>query len=79
MVVYRDGRLFKASELSTEEDPIHNEELGRLNSFVISASIGGKKIQGLKNKVKTVFTPLQVCATHIYHIIFIKIAFPTSL
>ncbi|KAJ8301740.1 hypothetical protein KUTeg_020727 [Tegillarca granosa] len=59
MVVYRDGRLFKASELSPEDDAIHNEELGKLNSFVISASIGGKKIQGLKNKVKTVFTPLQ--------------------
>lgn len=64
MMVYRDGNMFQDSSMpsnvqrTTSESKRSNNK--KLNSFVISASIGGRKIEGLKQKVKTIFRPLKV-------------------
>lgn len=65
MMVYRYGRLFQTmdeaqSNLEQKKEAQFVDDSGLLNSFVISASIGGKKIEHLKNKVKTIFKPLKV-------------------
>lgn len=64
MMVYREGNMFQDSSVPNNVGQrvsiIESQESKMLNSFVISASIGGKKIEGLKQKVKTIFRPLKV-------------------
>ena len=72
MMVYRYGRLFQTmdeaqSNLEQKKEAQFVDDSGLLNSFVISASIGGKKIERLKNKVKTIFKPLKVTLRYIYY------------
>ncbi|XP_069101076.1 uncharacterized protein [Argopecten irradians] len=60
MMVYRDGRLFQGNSKGRDKiDVTRDLRLGVLNSYIISASISGRQIKGLKQKVKTVFKPLQ--------------------
>ncbi|XP_063447801.1 uncharacterized protein LOC134727351 [Mytilus trossulus] len=64
MMVYRHGRLFQTMteaqvNLEQNREAQFVDDSGTLNSFVISASIGGKKIENLKNHVKTIFKPLK--------------------
>ena len=64
MMVYRDGNMFQDSSapMNVDQAPLDSASLNRkrLNSFVISASIGGRKIEGLQQKVKTIFRPIKV-------------------
>lgn len=65
MMVYRHGRLFLTMteaqvNLEQNREAQFVDDSGTLNSFVISASIGGKKIENLKNHVKAIFKPLKV-------------------
>lgn len=64
MMVYRDGNMFQDSSMPNNAQRTASESKHfidkKLNSFVISASIGGRKIEGLKQKVKTIFRPLKV-------------------
>ena len=64
MMVYRDGYLFQDDVVAMQRNEKVNVDGGSdlkiLNSYVISASIGGRKIHGLSNKVKTVYRPFQV-------------------
>lgn len=64
MMVYRDGNMFQdlsmpnnVQQAASDSTRSNNKQL---NSFVISASIGGRRIEGLKQKVKTIFRPLKV-------------------
>ncbi|VDI65017.1 G protein-coupled receptor 126 [Mytilus galloprovincialis] len=64
MMVYRHGRLFQTMteaqvNLEQNREAQFVDDSGTLNSFVISASIGGKKIENLKNHVKAIFKPLK--------------------
>ncbi|OWF34702.1 uncharacterized protein LOC110443881 [Mizuhopecten yessoensis] len=60
MMVYRDGRLFRGNSKAADKiDVTRDLRLGILNSYIISASISGREVKGLKHKVKTVFKPLQ--------------------
>ncbi|XP_022298170.2 uncharacterized protein LOC111107321 [Crassostrea virginica] len=63
MMVYRDGNMFQDSSalMNVDQAPLDSASLNRkrLNSFVISASIGGRKIEGLQQKVKTIFRPIK--------------------
>lgn len=63
MMVYRDGNMFQdlsmpnnVQQAASDSTRSNNK---KLNSFVISASIGGRRIKGLKQKVKTIFRPLK--------------------
>lgn len=65
MMVYRHGRLFQTmseaqTSLQQNEEARFVDDSGMLNSFVISASIGGKKIEHLDQHVKAIFKPLKV-------------------
>lgn len=65
MMVYRHGRLFQTmtqaqSSLQQNQEAQFVDDSGLLNSFVISASIGGRKIEHLDQHVKAIFKPLKV-------------------
>jgi hypothetical protein len=53
MFIYRKIGLFL-------EDGGSNPSCGIVNSAIISASLGGRKIVGLEDKVRLVFKPFQV-------------------
>ena len=61
MMVFRKSKLFEDA-VSADEQTINptDQQLANLNSYVISASIAGKKLKGLKEKVKTMFRPSKV-------------------
>lgn len=73
MMVYRDGNMFQDSSalMNVDQAPLDSASLHRkrLNSFVISASIGGRKIEGLQQKVKTIFRPIKVTFAIIIEIV----------
>ena len=73
MMVYRDGNMFQDSSalMNVDQAPLDSASLNRkrLNSFVISASIGGRKIEGLQQKVKTIFRPIKVTFAFIIEIV----------
>ncbi|KAK3102670.1 hypothetical protein FSP39_013054 [Pinctada imbricata] len=62
MMVYKKGNLFQDDSIpinvSGKVNVDGGHDLKLINSYVISASLGGKKIQGLSNKVKTIYRPL---------------------
>lgn len=61
MMVFRKSKLFDAAiSDGRRKSSLTDQQLDNLNSYVISASIAGKKIQDLKDSVKTIFKPLKV-------------------
>jgi len=63
MMVFRKSKLFDAAiSEGGRSSSLTDQHLSNLNSYVISASIAGKKIQGLKENVRTIFKPLTVSA-----------------
>ena len=69
MMVFRKSKLFEMADRSTDGRALNMDknEISRLNSYVISASIAGKKLTGLKEKVRTIFKPLSVSIRVINH------------
>ena len=61
MMVFRKSRLFEAAVSESNKDTSGAaSQMADLNSYVISASIAGRKLEGLKQQVKTIFKPTQV-------------------
>lgn len=61
MMVFRKSKLFDAAiSEGGRTSSLSDQQLQNLNSYVISASIAGKKIQDLRDSVKTIFKPLTV-------------------
>ncbi|XP_045165784.2 uncharacterized protein LOC123529498 isoform X2 [Mercenaria mercenaria] len=60
MMVFRKSKLFKAAITDGgRKMSLSKQQLSNLNSYVISASIAGKKLQDLNEKVKTIFKPIK--------------------
>lgn len=60
MMVFRKSKLFEAA--ITDDGRRMNpteQQLSNLNSYIISASIAGKKLEDLGERVKTIFKPIQ--------------------
>ncbi|WAR24970.1 AGRG4-like protein [Mya arenaria] len=58
MMVFRKSKLFEAAITKESRDSgAVDGQMADLNSYVISASIAGRKLEGLKEKVKTIFKP----------------------
>ena len=61
MMVFRKSKLFEAAVTKGNRNSgALDGQLADLNSYVISASIAGRKLEGLKEKVKTIFKPTKV-------------------
>lgn len=79
MMVYRDGKLFKENNNqylgNHDVDSISKySNYGVLNSYIISASIGGKQIKGLSSRVRTIFKPLKVRNLENFQILILRFA-----
>ncbi|XP_052214073.1 adhesion G-protein coupled receptor G6-like [Dreissena polymorpha] len=63
MMVFRKSRLFEAAtdDAGRKLNPTA-AQLTNINSYIISASIAGRRIEGLKEKVKTIFKPIKTDA-----------------
>ena len=61
-MVFRKSKLFEMAAKSADGKALNMDqhEISKLNSYVISASIAGKKLTDLKEKVRTIFKPLKV-------------------
>ena len=62
MMVFRKSKLFEMAAKSSDGRALNmnKNDISQLNSYVISASIAGKKLTGLKERVRTIFKPLKV-------------------
>ena len=62
MMVFRKSKLFEMAAKSSDGRAMNmnRKDISQLNSYVISASIAGRKLSGLKEKVRTIFKPLKV-------------------
>ncbi|GFR83911.1 adhesion G-protein coupled receptor G6 [Elysia marginata] len=65
MFIYRKSSLFVASGRSSgagRGDAVvdHLSPPGEINSAIISASLGGRPVQGLQDKIRLVFKPLKI-------------------
>ena len=61
-MVFRKSKLFEMAAKSSDGRAMNMDrhDISQLNSYVISASIAGRKLSGLKEKVRTIFKPLKV-------------------
>ena len=61
-MVFRKSKLFEMASSSADGRALHMDksDISQLNSYVISASIAGKHLTGLKEKVRTIFKPIKV-------------------
>ncbi|GFO50041.1 hypothetical protein PoB_007654600, partial [Plakobranchus ocellatus] len=62
MFIYRKSSLFLGRGQS-EADPRYPVDpmtpAGQVNSAIISASLGGRRVQGLEDKIRLIFKPLK--------------------
>ena len=67
MMVFRKSKLFEMASSSADGRALNMDksDISKLNSYVISASIAGKHLTGLKEKVRTIFKPIKVRLSYI--------------